>query len=303
MKKNDPFVSIIVPTYNRANLIERSINSLLNQSYSNFEIIVVDDGSSDNTQEVIESFNEDKIKYYKHELNKGTPCAMNTGIKNSMGEFIAFQGSDDEWLPNKLEKEMVIFKESSEDVGVVYSGIWYIKKNKKASKIYTKNDIKGNIHEELLKGNFVNGLSVVRKICFQKVGVFDEELPNLEDWELYIRISKEFSFKYVDETLSKAYCSTDSESLKYDKLLKSSELIFKKHYDEFNKNKTIKTINCAHIGIWAFLSGDKVKAKKYLKPSIKRIDSIQLRFLIFYLLSYTNNTTYNWVLRLLKRFT
>ena len=195
-ENNKPLVSIVIPTYNRANLIKMSINSILNQIYKNYEIIVVDDGFTDNTKEVIERFNEEKIKYYKHKINKGAAAAMNTGIKHSKGDFVAFQGSDDKWLPEKLEKEMKAFEKSTRKVGVVYAGLWYIKNDKKKYVPYSKITKKeGNIHCELLKGNFVSGLSVIRKNCFEKVGLFDEHLPNLEDWELYHKNIKIFLFQ------------------------------------------------------------------------------------------------------------
>ncbi len=292
-KKHNPLVSIIIPTYNRANLIRRSINSILNQKYQNFEIIVVDDGSTDNTMEIVGNFNEDKIKYYKHKINKGAAAAMNTGIEYCRGDFIAFQGSDDLWLPEKLEKEMKIFKKSNKNVGVVYSGYFYIRNNKK--KIVPSSEIKkkdGYIQNELLNGNFVSGLSVIRKICFQKVGLFDENLPNLEDWELYIRISKYFCFQFVDEPLSIVYCSSDSESINYCKNLESSELILEKHFDIFSKNRSILAVNQANIGLWAFLCGQEMKSRKYLINAIK-FNPLNIKCLIAFMLSFLGKKYYN----------
>lgn len=295
-KKDYPFVSIIIPTYNRANLIKRAINSILDQSYINYEIIVVDDGSTDNTKEVIESFNEDKISYYIHKKNKGAAAAMNTGIKYSQGDFVAFQGSDDKWIPKKLEKEMNVFLDSSDNVGVVYSGYWYLKNDKKIyipSPKITKKE--GNIHYELLRGNFVSGLSIIRKKCFKKVGLFDENLPNLEDWELYIRISKYFSFGFIDEPLSTAYCSSDSETINYSKNLKSSEIILKKHFEDFNKNKEILAVNNANIGLYAFVDGDERKSRKYLMKAIK-YNPINIKYWLVYITSFIGKKYYNMFL-------
>ena len=112
MPEKNPTVSIIIPTYNRAHLIGRAIQSVLNQTYQNFEIIVVDDGSTDNTEEMIKEFqkHDKRIKYIRHEKNRGGAAARNTGIKVARGEYIAFQDSDDEWLPEKLEKQMDVFQ-------------------------------------------------------------------------------------------------------------------------------------------------------------------------------------------------
>ncbi len=291
--KNDPLVSIIIPTYNRGNLISKAIDSILTQTYKNYEIIIVNDGSTDNTKEVIGKYDEDKIKYYQHAQNKGAAAAINTGIKNSNGDFISFQGSDDIWLPKKLEKEMNIFKKSNEKVGIVYSGYWYFRNHKKIYIPSPKIKIKeGDIHFELLKGNFVSGLSLIRKICFEQVGLFDENLPNMEDWEFYIRISKHFNFKFVDEPLAIAYCTLDSESINYIKNLKSSELILQKHFESFNKNKELLAINYANLGLYAFICGEEKKCRKYLKKSFQ-YDLINFKCLFVYVLSFLGKKNYD----------
>lgn len=293
----DPLVSIVIPTYNRAHLIKRSIRSVLDQTYQNFEIIVVDDGSTDNTEEIIKSFNESKLNYIKHNRNKGAAATMNTGINYSKGDFVAFQGSDDEWLLEKLEKEMKAFEDSKVNLGVVYSGLWYIKNNEKRYVPYSQITKKeGNIHNELLTGNFVSGLSVVRKTCFEKVGLFNENLPSLEDWELYIRISKYFCFKFIDEPLAIAYCSSDSASTNYSNLTKSSELIVKKHLEYFNKNKKILAANYANIGLYAFLGGEEKKSRKYLRNAIIA-NPLKLRYLAAFILSFFGKKSYNIFLK------
>ena len=191
MSEKNPTVSVIIPTYNRVHLIRRAIQSVLNQTYQDFEVIIVDDGSTDNTEEVVKSFNDPRIRYIRHEKNKGAATARNTGIKAARGKFIAFQDSDDEWLPEKLEKQMKVFENTPAKVGVVYTGFWKIENNKK---IYIPfswvKQKEGNIHKELLKGNFVTTQSIVaRKECFKKAGMFDEKLPRFQDWELVIRLS------------------------------------------------------------------------------------------------------------------
>ena len=117
MNGKTPKVSVIIPTYNRAHLVGRAIRSVLNQTYQDFEIIVVDDGSTDNTEEVVKSFNDPRIRYIRHEKNRGGSAACNTGIRAARGEYIAFQDSDDEWLPEKLEKQMQVFENTPTGVG------------------------------------------------------------------------------------------------------------------------------------------------------------------------------------------
>ncbi len=103
MTENSPTVSVVIPTYNRAHLVGRAIQSVLNQTYHDFEIIIVDDGSIDNTEDVVKSLNDPSIRYTRHDQNRGGSAARNTGIKMARGEYVAFQDSDDEYLPEKVE--------------------------------------------------------------------------------------------------------------------------------------------------------------------------------------------------------
>lgn len=293
--KTLPNVSVIIPTYNRANLIKRSIDSILDQTYTDFEIIIVDDGSTDNTNEIIEQYTDERIRYIRHKINKGAPGAMNTGIKNSKGDFLSFQGSDDKWLPEKLQKEMLIFKESSSDVGVVYSGIWSIEKNERKYKPDSNIQKKeGRIHNELLKGNFVNGLSSIKKECFEKCGLFDENLFGLEDWELYIRISKNYEFRIVDEPLMIAYNAEGNISSNYLKLFNAKKIIIEKHFKEFSKDKKVLAINYGILGSLLFLGEEEKKARGYFIDAIKL--DFNLKYIFAYLLSYFGKNVYAQVL-------
>ena len=122
MSEEKPTGSVIIPTYNRARMVDRAIQSVLSQTYQDFEIIVVDDASTDNTQEVVKEcmFRDKRVRYIKHEKNKGGSAARNTGIKNEHGEYVGFLDSDDEWLPTKLEKQIELFRKRCNSVGAVY---------------------------------------------------------------------------------------------------------------------------------------------------------------------------------------
>jgi len=117
-----PLVSVIITTYNRAYCLKKAITSAINQTYDNLEIIVLDDGSTDNTELVVKKISDSRIVYIRHQKNKGIGAARNTGIKNSKGSFIAFLDSDDEYLPEKIEKSLEVFKDSSFRTGMVVQG-------------------------------------------------------------------------------------------------------------------------------------------------------------------------------------
>jgi len=293
-----PFVSIILPTYNRAYILSRSIDSVLNQTYDNFELIIVDDGSTDNTQEIVNSFDDIRIRYLQNEENKGVSSALNIGIRFSSGDFISFQGSDDIWKPNKLYKELEKFKTANNEVGIVYSRVCQIKSNKKKY-VPDSNVVKkeGSIHQDLLKGNFVNGLSCIRRECFEKVGLFDENLHSLEDWELYLRISKYFLFNYVNETLVIASLGDDNLSVDPKTYINSAKLILKKHNNDFIKDRIALAINYSYIGSWYCLDGKTHLGRHYLYKSI-RCYPFNYKLFAAYLISFLGRTIYEKFLQI-----
>ncbi|MEN6553319.1 MAG: glycosyltransferase [Methanobacterium sp.] len=271
MLDQKPKVSVIIPTYNRAHLIPRAIKSVLNQTYHDIEIIIVDDSSTDNTEEIIKSFKDVNLKYIRHDINKGASAARNTGIKASKGEYIAFQDSDDEWFPDKLEQQMEVFADVYPEVGVVYSGFYRIEADKK---IYLPSDRlpqkEGNIHNELLKGNFVGTPTVLmKKECFKNKRYFDENLPALEDWELWIELSKYYTFKYINKPLLYSYSTPNSINLNENNMLKAHEMILLTHLDDFSKNKRNLSEHYYDIGTGLCSIGDFTNGRKYLIKSMK----------------------------------
>lgn len=293
---NMPTVSVIIPTYNRAHLIGGAIQSVLDQTYQDFEIIVVDDGSTDNTAEVVKSFNEQRIKCIRHDKNRGGSAARNTGIKAAKGEYIAFQDSDDEWFIEKLEKQMKIFETAPPEVGVVYTGFWKIENDKKIyipSSWFTQKE--GNIHKELLKGNFVTTQSVViRKKCFEKSGMFDENLPRLQDWELVIRLSKYYNFKCIDEPLLNSYYTSNSISANHEALIKAVELILTKHFNDFAKDRKLLSNHYFYIGNLLYSDGQIKKGRDYLIKSVK-FNPLNIKFLLLTFISFFSKGIYNKV--------
>lgn len=282
-----PEVSVIIPTYNRAHLISRAIQSVLNQTYRDFELIIVDDGSMDNTENVVKSFNDMRIKYIQCKENRGASAARNTGIRASKGEYIAFQDSDDEWFPNKLEKQIEAFANAPSEVGIVYSGFYRIEADKK---IYLPGDRlpqkEGNIHKELLKGNFVGTPTVLaKKECFENTKYFDEELPALEDWELWIEFSKYYSFKYVDNPLLCAYTTPNSVNLNQSNMLKAHETILLKHLDDFNNDRKTLSDHYFDVGTGLCSNGDFKNGRNYLIKSLKaRCSNLKTISVLFVLL-------------------
>lgn len=175
-------VSIIIPTYNRAGTLARAIQSVIVQSYSDWELIIIDDGSTDNTEELVKSFIEQdkRIQYISFSENKGQAAARNKGIRASDGEYIAFQDSDDCWMPDKLQMQVSMMEEHLE-YGLVYGQMVY-DENGVLSAPYPSLDGGDRIFEVCLRQNQISTQTMlVRKAVFDEIGLFDASLSALED--------------------------------------------------------------------------------------------------------------------------
>lgn len=197
-----PKVSVIIPTYNCAHLVSQAVESVLDQTYRDFELIVINDGSTDDTEQVLPSFGS-KIRLITQE-NLGVAEARNTGIRNAYGEYIAFLDADDLWLPSKLDYQ-ITFLESRPDVDVAYCDIYVIDEDGQVFSYMTAHH-SGNIISSLLLKNIVVGSAsavVIHRRCFEKTGLFDPELEALEDWDMWLRLALHFQFGYVSHPLAK----------------------------------------------------------------------------------------------------
>ena len=195
---NKPLVSVIIPAFNRANVIKRAVNSVIEQSFKDFECIVVDDGSTDETELVLQEFSN-KIKVIKSE-NRGVSAARNLGAAEAVGTFIAFLDSDDEWKPQKLQKQIDFmhkngFRISQTDETWVRNGKFVNKSNK-----YKRPS--GDIFYNCLEVCAVTPSSVImEKELFFGYGGFDESFPVCEDYDLWLRMSLKEKFGLIDEPL------------------------------------------------------------------------------------------------------
>lgn len=274
-----PNVSVIIPTYNRAKVLGRAVKSVLNQGYGDFEIIVVDDGSTDNTWEVSGAFDSQHVKYVRHERNLGPAAARNTGIGQARGKYIAFQDSDDEWFPEKLGRQVQVLDTASERVGAVYTGFWRIRNSSRKYEPRKRGKRDGYIHEELLRGNFLGTPTIlIKRECFESAGIFDEKLYHLEDWEAWLRISKHYEFRLIDEGLVKCFESPDSLSANLSTLIEAHEYILEKHAGEFGGDKCVWAGEQYWIGnLWCQI-GNKDRGRKYFKKAISA-NPLNLKYL------------------------
>mgnify|MGYP005725567305 CR=1 FL=1 len=208
-----PDISVIVPTFNRATTLPRAIQSVLNQTFTPVEIIVVDDGSTDNTQKLVEE-NFPSV-HYIFQKNQGVSSARNTGIKQTKGEWPAFLDSDDEWLPAKLEKQIKALKKHSKtgtnknfqlEYLICHTNETWIRNGKRVNQKKKHQKFGGFIYQKCLPLCVISPSSVIiHRSVFEDVGLFDESLPACEDYDLWLRICAKYPVLYLEEPLINKY--------------------------------------------------------------------------------------------------
>lgn len=198
-----PKVSIILPVFGEAILLSKAVDSVLNQTYQDYELIIVDDGASRETKKQIENLKKKslKIKIVRHENNRGVSCARNSGILASKGELITFLSADDELLPRKIEKQAKLFNENgSGKRGIVSVFGKVLLPNGKLSKSYAPELYRGRIFPQILGKNIVVS-PMIKRECYDRVGFYDEKLTFGEDWDFHIRVARFYEFDFIPEVL------------------------------------------------------------------------------------------------------
>jgi glycosyltransferase involved in cell wall biosynthesis len=292
-----PKVSVIILTYNRAELLKSAITSVLNQTFQDFEIIIVDDASKDNTQEALSHFNDARLKYIRHEMNEGEGKSRNTGINNANGEFIAFLDDDDEWLPEKL-KLQVDMLDNDPTIGAVYTGCICIDKrsgNVDSLKIPSK---RGDIFQELLKENFVIVSSILlRRTCFEAIGLFDELVPFGLDYDMWIRISEFYQFDFVTKPLVKYSIHQNRLNTNFSLVAQGMEKMFEKYGADFALNAKYYGKKYYNLALLYCLMGNSYRCRAACIKSIK-IYPLQLKSYALLALSFVGISTFRKLLQL-----
>lgn len=278
-------VSIIIPTFNRRDYITIALDSVRVQTYKDYEIIIIDDGSSDDTKEVLKPYQEN-VRYF-YQDNRGIPATRNKGIREAKGDFIAFLDSDDHWLPEKLERQIECFSKHPH-YGMVATRCLcttpegkFLKKNRPGKS--------GWILTDLFKANFIRTSSaMIKKECLEEIGLFDESLPECEEYDLWLRIAKQYPIGFIDEPLT-VYTdnpqgvSTDSLAGRLQRLKVLEKDYLKECIPQALYRKRLAS-NYHYVGRHYLKQGEKREGKKYLKHAIT-LDPLNLKILFYYTLS------------------
>jgi len=270
-------ISVIIPTYNSKKYIGEAISSVLRQTCTDYEIIVVDDGSTDNTKDIIDT-NFPQVRYY-YISHHGVSRARNYGIQRARGEFIAFLDADDLWLPEKLERQIDVFN-ADQELGFVFTEHRVFDTNGIREATFSKK-------ERLMKGDIIKNIFfyshvalptvMVRRQVFQEIGCFEESMKAAEDDNLWMRIALKFRIHLLDEVLVHIRSTENSLSRTtsnlYEGSLKNIELIENKYPDLRNRlgraniRRKISDIN-SFYGYYYFTNGNYAMARRYYLKSL-----------------------------------
>lgn len=288
-------ISVVMPTYNYARYIGEAIDSVLAQTRSDYEIIVIDDGSNDGTGDLIK--NKYPMVRYFYTKQNGVSSARNLGIKVSKGEFIAFLDADDVWLPEKLEKQIDVFNKKKE-VGMVYTeNCSFDKYNRIVDRSLGKREklMRGDVVRNIFLNSYLTTSTVmVRKAVFDRVGLFEEQLKAAEDDNMWMRIAMEYPIEMIDEPLVRYRITEGSLSRTYSKCIegvkKNIELIRIKYPDLYQRLGRKSMDNKYYViyfseGYNCFTTKEYDAAKVYFKKSME-FNPYKLKSYVYYLSCY-----------------
>ncbi len=274
-----PAISVVIPTYNRAHLLPRAIQSVLSQGFAEFELIVVDDNSTDDTPQVIETFSDPRLIYMRQARNGGAAAARNMGIRRARGQYVAFLDDDDEYLPPFLAETHRAFSLAPPSVGLSWCGIRSVEMTPTGEKnrgerlwqpAYASREqaYLAFLHSRRIGTNC--GVTV-RRACFETVGLFDEALPKAEDTDFLTRLVRQFDFVVIPRMLVKVHRHTGPKLTVYDHHMAAAY--------EHILQKNLPTLQ-GHPSLWAALhyktgwlyyhAGNKARGRHFMRQALAR---------------------------------
>ncbi|MCU4974993.1 glycosyltransferase family 2 protein [Halobacteria archaeon AArc-m2/3/4] len=276
MTDSEPLVSVIIPTHNRPQLLERAVESVLDQTYDNLELLVVDDASDERT-DLEATFDFAAIADYEYiylDENRGGAEARNVGLDASTGEYLAFLDDDDEWLPEKIEQQVDLFKTSSDDVGLVYTAVLQRDETKEIEDVHF-NPVPNEHLRDLMLKQYIGTMSsvMIRSAVLERVDGLNEEFPCWHDWEFYFRVGKEFGFDAVNKPLVRQYAGVHEQiSDDFEAKQQVSKLLLEETFsdtlEEYGVTRAVRGSQLYSLSHSAYRSGRPLRALSFLLRAI-----------------------------------
>lgn len=273
-----PTFSVIIATYNRAHLVGRAIRSVLAQTYRDFDILVVDDASTDETRIAVEAFGDPRVRYVRREENGGVAAATNDGIRQAKGEYVCFLGDDDEYMPEFLAETYRRFEVAPAEVGFMWCGIRIVQ-DTPAGEVslgeQTWPRFESRNRSERLAFLFRKtpgtGYLTVRATCFDQVGLFDERLRTAVDLDLIIRLARHYDFQVIPQVLVTCHVHGDRRLSDLDaERAEAFERIIHKHIEFMRECPSLWTAIYSRAGKRYYAVGDKVRGREYTLKALQK---------------------------------
>lgn len=249
-------ISVVLPTYNRENTIMRAVQSVLDQAFSDLELIIVDDGSTDSTEEIIRSIDDPRIRYIKLDNNAGACVARNTGIDNAKGDYIAFQDSDDQWHLDKLERQIEIMRKTGADVSFHKMSTQRLNKEE----VVVTPRLSGSkymSHEEMSSSFLISTQNIMAKREVLSEIRFDPKVRKAQDYDWAVRASINHSFYFIDLILTDRFIQKDSLSEQgYRVILENRQYLLNKYKEECAQNSRFEVFHLKAIARYKTLLGE-----------------------------------------------
>lgn len=287
-------ISVIVTTFNRARLLEQAVTSVVCQTFRDFEILILDNNSTDETESIVRRFGDRRLNYIRHApLNISQ--ARNLGLGKATGEFVAFLDDDDLWLPNKIESQLEVFERGPENLALVYGGLIRIDDAGNELSCHAP-VLRGMILRDLLKqkDDFTGAASnpMLRKSTVVLLGGYNEQVTTGEDWELYLRLAEKYPIDFTSEPVVKIRCHPGPRL--GDKLKEAAELeimIVEKYKHLFDEDPKLKSFYFQKIGGKFIRVNQSRLGRRYLREAIKT-QPVNISVYIQYLFSFLGDGLY-----------
>ncbi len=295
-----PLVTVIIPTFNRASIVGRAIRSVLGQTYPNWELFVVDDASTDGTEREVRSYSDKRITYIRHRQNWRVSAARNTGIRCAQGEYVSFLDDDDEWLPEKLAKEVEVLRSSDPEVGLVYTGKTVYDEHGRVLQVRMPT-LSGWVYDAMLDRHFIGSPSrvTVKKQVLDRVAGFDETFVNCQDYDLWLRVAKVSKIAVVPWFLVKRYLLSDQMSGSLRNVCEGWEHILMKFRADMKPRTLAKHVSRVAI----LLLNYEPRRARALAWEGFRLRPLQPALLAALALSILGTNAYRWgFVRMVRRF-
>ncbi|MBI4219431.1 MAG: glycosyltransferase [Chloroflexi bacterium] len=279
-----PLVSVIIPTFNRANLVERAVRSVLAQTVQDFEILVVDDASKDDTERVVRAIRDPRVTYTRHDRNRGPGAARNTGIAKARGEFLAFLDSDDEWLPSKLQRQLDAFAKGSRRLGAVQCAVFILTRDAGVAAEASENRADGLVLRppafrrdafdsvlETLGMPSTGSVVMVHRNVIDAGIRFDESLPAYEDYEFFLQISRRFQVETLDDPLSIKHDEYEGPHVwSRPNIIAGARGVIEKYRVELHERPRANSKRRLAFALTLSRAGDAVAARRQVLAVLKR---------------------------------